>query len=52
MELCFILILLQYKGQKNIKYQKKYKNIFKGAYERLEKYISKNKTQKVNKNYL
>ena len=32
--------------------KEKYKNIFKGAYERPEKYISKNKTRKVNKNYL
>jgi hypothetical protein len=29
-----------------------YKNIFKGAYERPEKYVAKNKTRKVNKNYL
>jgi hypothetical protein len=27
--------------------KEKYKNIFKGAYERPEKYISKNKTRKV-----
>ena len=32
--------------------KEKYKNIFKGAYERPEKYISKNKTRKVKKNYL
>ena len=32
--------------------KEKYKNIFKGANERPEKYISKNKTRKVNKNYL
>ena len=32
--------------------KEKYRNIFKGAYERPEKYISKNKTRKVNKNYL
>jgi hypothetical protein len=32
--------------------KEKYKNIFKGAYERPEKYISKNKTIKVKKNYL
>jgi hypothetical protein len=32
--------------------KEKYKNIFKGAYEKPEKYISKNKTQKVKKNYL
>ena len=30
----------------------KYSNIFKGAYERPEKYVSKNKTRKVKKNYL
>ena len=30
----------------------KYRNIFKGAYERPEKYVSKNKTRKVKKNYL
>jgi len=30
----------------------KYKNIFKGAYERPEKYVTKNKTRKVKKNYL
>jgi hypothetical protein len=29
--------------------KEKYKNIFKGAYERPEKYISKNKTRKVKK---
>ena len=32
--------------------KEKYKNIFKGAYERPEKYISKNKTRKVKKTYL
>ena len=32
--------------------KEKYKNIFKGAYERPEKYVAKNKTRKVNKNYL
>jgi hypothetical protein len=32
--------------------KEKYKNIFKGDYERPEKYISKNKTRKVKKNYL
>jgi len=32
--------------------KEKYKNIFKGAYERPEKYVSKNKTRKVKKNYL
>ena len=30
---------------------KKYKNIFKGAYERPEKYVPKNKTRKINKLY-
>ncbi len=30
----------------------KYKNIFKGAYERPEKYVAKNKKKKVKKNYL
>ena len=31
----------------------KYRNIIKGAYERPEKYVSKkNKTRKINKNYL
>ena len=29
----------------------KYKNIFKGAYERPEKYVPKNKTRKINKLY-
>jgi hypothetical protein len=29
----------------------KYENIFKGAYERPEKYVAKNKTRKVKKNY-
>ena len=32
--------------------QEKYKNIFKGAYERPDKYVAKNKTRKVKKNYL
>jgi len=32
--------------------KEKYRNIFKGAYERPEKYIPKNKTRKVKKNYL
>ena len=32
--------------------KEKYKNIFKGPYERQEKYVAKNKTRKVNKNYL
>ena len=32
--------------------KEKYKNIFKGAYERPAKYISKNKTRKIKKNYL
>jgi len=32
--------------------KEKYKNIFKCAYERPEKYISKNKTRKVKKKYL
>ena len=32
--------------------KEKYINIFKGAYERPEKYISKNKTRKIKKNYL
>jgi hypothetical protein len=27
-------------------------NIFKGAYERPEKYVAKNKTRKIKKNYL
>jgi len=31
--------------------KEKYENIFKGAYERPEKYISKNKTRKIKKNY-
>ena len=30
---------------------KKYENIFKGAYERPEKYVPKNKTRKVKKIY-
>ena len=29
----------------------KYKNIFKGAYERPEKYVEKNKTRKIRKLY-
>jgi hypothetical protein len=29
----------------------KYENIFKGAYERLEKYVEKNKTRKIRKFY-
>ena len=32
--------------------KEKYRNIFKGAYERPDKYIPKNKTRKVKKNYL
>ena len=32
--------------------KEKYRNIFKGAYERPEKYIPKNKTRKFKKNYL
>jgi len=32
--------------------KEKYKNIFKGAYERPEKYVAKNKTRKIKKNYL
>jgi hypothetical protein len=32
--------------------KEKYYNIFKGSYERPEKYVSKNKTRKVKKNYL
>ena len=31
--------------------KEKYENIFKGAYERPEKYVPKNKTQKIRKNY-
>jgi hypothetical protein len=31
--------------------KEKYKNIFKGAYERQEKYVPKNKTRKIKKNY-
>jgi transposase len=31
--------------------REKYENIFKGAYERPEKYVSKNKTRKIKKNY-
>jgi len=31
--------------------KEKYENIFKGAYERPEKYVPKNKTRKVKKNY-
>ena len=32
--------------------KEKYKNIFKGAYERPEKYVSNKKTRKIKKNYL
>ena len=32
--------------------KKKYENIFKGAYERPEKYVPKNKTRKITSNYL
>ena len=32
--------------------KEKYRNIFKGAYERPEKYVAKNETRKVKKNYL
>ncbi len=32
--------------------KEKYRKIFKGAYERPEKYIPKNKTRKIKKNYL
>lgn len=31
--------------------KEKYGNIFKGAYGRLEKYVPKNKTRKIKKNY-
>jgi hypothetical protein len=31
--------------------KEKYVNIFKGAYERPEKYVEKNKTRKIKKNY-
>ena len=31
--------------------KEKYENIFKGAYERPEKYVPKNKTMKITKNY-
>jgi hypothetical protein len=31
--------------------KEKYENIFKGTYERSEKYVPKNKTRKVKKNY-
>jgi hypothetical protein len=31
--------------------KEKYENIFKGAYERPEKYVPKNKTRKIKKNY-
>ena len=31
--------------------REKYENIFKGAYERPEKYVSKNKTRKIKKHY-
>jgi len=32
--------------------KEKYRNIFKGAYERPEKYVSNKKTRKIKKNYL
>ena len=32
--------------------KEKYRNIFKGAYERPEKYVAKNKIRKIKKNYL
>jgi hypothetical protein len=32
--------------------KEKYRNIFKGAYETPDKYIPKNKTRKIKKNYL
>ena len=32
--------------------KEKFENIFKGSYERPEKYVSKNKTRKIKKNYL
>jgi len=32
--------------------REKYENIFKGAYERPEKYVSKNKTRKNKKHYI
>jgi hypothetical protein len=32
--------------------KEKFENIFKGAYERPEKYVPKNKTRKIKKNYL
>lgn len=31
--------------------KEKYENIFNGAYERPEKYVAKNKTRKIKKNY-
>ncbi len=31
--------------------KEKYENIFKGAYERPDKYVAKNKTRKIKKNY-
>jgi len=31
--------------------KEKYENLFKGAYERPEKYVPKNKTRKIKKNY-
>ena len=31
--------------------KEKYENIFRGAYERPEKYVPKNKTRKITKNY-
>ena len=40
----------KFKGVNEIPYEK-YKNIFKGAYERPEKYVPKNKTRKINKLY-
>jgi hypothetical protein len=32
--------------------KEKYRNIFKGTYERPEKYVAKNNTRKIKKNYL
>jgi len=32
--------------------KEKYRNIFKGAYKRPEKYVSNKKTRKIKKNYL
>ena len=40
----------KFKGVNEIP-NEKYKNIFKGAYERPEKYVPKNKTRKIKKNY-